>query len=523
MPAEALRAYVEELLELRGLPGLSLAITDRDGIVASESFGYADLPARTPVAPTTLFEIGSIGKTFTSVALLQLREEGLVDLDGPVTAYLPWFEVRSEHEPITLHHLLTHTAGIVEGPDLSSDSRFDVWALRESETGPPPGVHFHYSNVGYRILGCVLEDVTGKPYAEIVRERILDPLGLAAAEPVITSETRKRLAVGYERWYDDRPPRRRDPMVPAPWVETTTGDGAQAMTAEDLAAFLRAFLNEGKPLLSAESFELMSRPAVEIGDGWWYGYGLFVGTREGRNVFGHGGSMPGFGSAMDADSDAGMGAVVLVNGPDEGNLTEQVAHTAVDLYRGSRSGLELPDPLAVEKAEDFAGRYSGARDLTLAAEGGRLVLEHAETRVPLEPRGDGRFLVDHPDFARYLLVFERDGDAVARAWHGPDRYRREGAPERPGGEPPGVWSAYTGHYLAYNPWLSNFRVLLRGDRLVLAWPWGPEDALAPLEDGSFRVGKEDWSPERLRFDAIVDGAALRANLSGCDYYRVTAP
>jgi D-alanyl-D-alanine carboxypeptidase len=523
MPAEALRDYVGELLELRGFPGLSLAITDRGGIVASESVGYADLAARRPVAPTTLFEIGSIGKAFTSLALLQLREEGHVDLDAPVTSYLQWFEVRSEFEPITLHHLLTHTAGIVRGPDLSSDSRFDVWALRESETGAPPGEHFHYSNVGYRVLGCVLEDLTAKGYAQMIRERILDPLGLAAAEPVITSETRKRLAVGYQRWYDDRPARRQDPMVPAPWVETTTADGALAMTAEDLAAFLRVLLDKGDPLVAAESFELMASPVIECGDGWSYGYGLMVGVQEGRGLIGHGGSMPGFSSTMLGDRTAGLGVAVLVNGPDEGNLTEEVAHVALELYRGSKSRPELPDPLVVKNGADFAGSYSGARDLTLVAEGERLVLEHAVGRVTLEPRGDDRFLVDHPDLSLYLLVFERENGAVLEARHGPVVYRREGAPEASWREPPPEWSAYTGHYLAYNPWLSNFRVLLRRDRLVLAWPWGPEDALAPREDGSFRVGEEKWSPERLRFDAIVDGAALRANLSGCDYYRVTAP
>ena len=314
-------------------------------------------------------------------------------------------------------------------------------------------------------------------------------------------------------------------MVPAPWIETTTGDGAQAMTAEDLASFLRVFLNQGEPLLSAESFELMSRPAAEIGDGWSYGYGLFVGRREGRRFVGHGGSMPGFGSAMDADLDAGLGAVVLVNGPDEGDLTEAVAHVALDLYRGSGSRPELPDPLAVENADAFAGRYSGAGDLTLAAEGRRLVLEHGGRRVPLEPRGEDRFLIDDPEFALHFLVFEREGDKVARAWHGGDLFRREGAPEPSVAGPPPAWRAYTGHYLAYNPWLSNFRVVLRGDRLVLVWPWAwsPEEALAPLDDGSFRVGEEEWSPERLRFDAILDGAALRANYSGCDYYRVTAP
>jgi CubicO group peptidase (beta-lactamase class C family) len=523
VPIEDLRAYVSERLELQAFPGLSLAITDRHGILASESFGYADLAARQPVAPTTLFEIGSIGKTFTSVALLQLREEGLIDLDAPVTRYLPWFEVRSEHDPITLHHLLTHTAGIVTGPDLSSDSRFDVWALRESETGSPPGKRFHYSNVGYRVIGCVLEDVTGKPYAEIVGERILEPLGLDAAEAAITSETRKRLAVGYERWYDDRPARRRDPFVPAPWVETGTADGAQATTAEDLAAFLRVFLNEGEPLLSAESFGLMGRPVTARNNDWSYGYGLMVGKQDGRSLVGHGGSMPGFSSTMLGDLTAGIGVAVLVNGPDEGDLTEEVARVALDLYRDSKRPPELPDLLAVENAADFAGSYSGARELTLVADGGRLALEHAGARVPLEPRGDDRFLVDHPDFALYLLVFERVNGAVVAAWHGEDVYRREDLVAPPSDEPPPEWRAYTGHYLAYNPWLSNFRILLRRDRLVLAWPWGPQDALAPLDGGSFRVGEEEWSPERLGFDAVVDGKALRANLSGCDYYRVTAP
>jgi hypothetical protein len=88
--------------------------------------------------------------------------------------------------------------------------------------------------------------------------------------------------------------------------------------------------------------------------------------------------------------------------------------------------------------------------------------------------------------------------------------------------PPREWLAYAGHYRAYNPWLPTFRAVLQGDVLILDWPsWGPFDELAPLDDGSFRVGAEEWSPERVRFDAIVDGKALRANLAGCgEYYRL---
>ncbi|MGH2452117.1 MAG: serine hydrolase domain-containing protein, partial [Candidatus Limnocylindria bacterium] len=91
MPFRALRGFVEELLAVRPLPGLSLAVTDRDRVLATATFGHADLAARRPVAPETVFELGSIGKTFTAVLLLQLRDEGLIDLQASVARYLPWF------------------------------------------------------------------------------------------------------------------------------------------------------------------------------------------------------------------------------------------------------------------------------------------------------------------------------------------------------------------------------------------------------------------------------------------------
>jgi CubicO group peptidase (beta-lactamase class C family) len=519
---DALRAYVEELLAVRGLPGVSLAITDREGLASTETFGHANLDAGTPVSRETYFEIGSIGKTFTAVVLLQLREEGLVDLNEPVARYLPWFEVRSEYEPITLHHLLTHTGGVITGDALSGDSRFDVWALRETETGFPPGARFHYSNVGYRALGYVIEELTGKPYADVLQERILEPLDLRATDPALTNETRRRLAVGYERWYDDRPPRRSDPWVPAPWVDTATGDGSLASTAEDLAGFLRALLNRGGGVLATESFGLLAQPVIESGDGWSYGYGLEVREIDGRPQLRHGGSMPGFGSTMLGDLNAGLGVAVLVNGTDEGDLTHEVAAAALALHRDGASPPPPADPLVSERASEYEGTFvADDRRLALRADGERLLLASAD-RVVLEPRGEDRFFVDHLDFARFLLRFRRQDGSVVQATHGSTVYTREGSAERLDPKPPREWLAYAGNYRAYNPWLPTFRAVLQGDELILDWPsWGPFDELTPLENGSFRVGAEEWSPERVRFDAIVDGKALRANLAGCgEYYRL---
>jgi CubicO group peptidase (beta-lactamase class C family) len=198
-PPEGLEAWLAGLLERRGLPGIALAVTDRDRLLSFQSAGWADLGRRRPIDEGTLFELGSIGKTFTALLVLELAKEGVIDLEAPVATYLPWFEVRSEYDPIAVRHLLTHSAGIIRGSDVTADSRFDVWALRETETGFAPGERYYYSNVGFRVLGCALEEVTGAPYRDLLRTRVLEPLGLSSSEPAITTEIRGRLAIGYDR------------------------------------------------------------------------------------------------------------------------------------------------------------------------------------------------------------------------------------------------------------------------------------------------------------------------------------
>jgi hypothetical protein len=299
--------------------------------------------------------------------------------------------------------------------------------------------------------------------------------------------------------------------VPAPWLETGTADGSQAGTVDDLAAFLRALLNRGQGLLSPASYELMTTPAIEADGGWWYGCGLELRGTEIR----HGGSMPGFGATMLGDLDSGLGVAVAVNATDEQDLTETIAEALLALFRDGAAP-RAPDPLAVEDAGDYAGTYEG--------EGGRLVVTDGGNRLlldgePMEPRGTDRFFAERPDRPLWHLRFLREADRIVAAAFGGDVYRREGAPSRASPAAPDEWDAYPGHYRAYNPWYSNFRVVLRAGELVLVFPWGAELHLVPLPDGGFRAG-EEWSPERVRFDAIADGRALRLDLAGEAYYRV---
>ncbi len=173
--------FIEQKIKVTNVPGMAVAVTDREKLLRVSTYGFADVAAQTPVTPGMLFEIGSIGKSFTSIALLQLREEGRLDgstvseatlakvLHEPVTRYLPWFEVQSEYEPITLHHLMSHTAGITMGSEFPGEARYEVWALRETEATAPPGTYYHYSDAGYKTLGVVLEELLGQPYGDIIQ------------------------------------------------------------------------------------------------------------------------------------------------------------------------------------------------------------------------------------------------------------------------------------------------------------------------------------------------------------------
>jgi CubicO group peptidase (beta-lactamase class C family) len=418
--ADLLDAYIERQMHADGTPGAAVALTDRERLLRVATYGFADMAAETPIAPGALFPLGSIGKVFTAVAILQLYEAGALDLHAPVDRYLPWFHVGGAFAPVTPHHLLSHSAGIVAGMDTAPDAASEVWALRELASGSAPGEHFHYSNVGYKVLGLIVEQLTDEPYGDVIRRRIMMPLGMQASEPVLTHAIRPNLAVGYTPLHDDRPPYRDDPLVPAPWVETATGDGCLAAPATDVASFLRMLLNRGSGpngrLLAADSFAQMTTPVVEAW-GVEHGYGLFIDRVDGRTEIDRPGFVPGYGAWMRGNLDDGIGVVVLMNGP---GSPFTIAGYALELLRAAQSGLRpppappVPEATAVPEAAAYAGIYCASGDageaipiLEILAEEDSLVLRVDGDSVRLAPCGEDVFAVPHPAFARFRLRFGR--------------------------------------------------------------------------------------------------------------------
>ena len=531
---DKLDIYFSNKMDTDRLPGMSLAVTDKDSTVHVSTLGLADVSSEAPVDEDTLFQIGSISKSFAAIALLQLCERGKVQLNAPVGEYLPWFEVKSRYGAITLHHLLTHTAGIPMGSEATIAGETEVWELHNLEAGAPPGEFFHYSNTGYKAIGLVIEAVTGRSCVEVIRDGILKPLGMSRTYAALTNDIREKTAVGYTAMFDDRPACRSAPLAPAPWFEGNTADGCISSVPDDMAAYVRMLLRRGDGpdgrIITEESFDLLTRRYIKPDDsfhGEYYGYGLNVEDWEGHLLLWHTGGMVGFTSAMLADVDLGIGMIVMTNCIAE---PESIARHAVSTVRAAAEGKTLPEAVLQRHAfvpkdpAAFVGTYSGpGGSIEVSTSDGFLLANVDGNPLVLEGIREDSFVFDHESFGLFPLRFVRDGGQLTGIAHGPDAYHLEPrVPADRSEQPPPAWEAFLGHYRSHNPWLTNFRIVEREGALFLIDP-SNEEPLTQLPDGSFRVGSDPRSPERIRFDVMIGGKTFFAYLSGGSYQRTFTP
>ena len=352
------------------------------------------------------------------------------------------------------------------------------------------------------------------------------------------------MAVGYAPMFDDRPFPLRGTLAEAPWVEFGEGAGSVSSTATDMGTYLTMLINRGAVrgtsptmregskrarIISEETFKSITSPVIKApfrGEDASYAYGLWVSEIEGRTLLRHTGGMVAFSSAMHVDVTSGIGAFASVNANLAGYRPNVVAKYALDLLRATIEGGKLPTPPSttttpelVPNAKDFAGRFTsadGAR-MVLFPLGGKLRLAIGDT-VALESAGPNRFFVKHPDFELFLLEFGRDHNAVVEAFHGPRWFTNDRYAGPRTFEYPKEWDAFAGHYRNDSPWFGSTRIFVRKGMLT-----AEGTPLAPLGDGVFRAGAEEWSPERISFGPVVNGRATRMKFSGVEFYRTFTP
>ncbi|AQT81098.1 hypothetical protein B1R94_20315 [Mycolicibacterium litorale] len=548
--SDTARTVVSTIAERWAVPGGVVVAVDRHREVFTHRFGHADVSARIPVGPQHLFEIGSISKVFNSIGILQLVRRGLIRLDDPIGAVLEWLPEPLRAAEITIERLLTHTAGLVAGVEALPDEFGQVAAFTGAVSTAHPGTFFHYSNLGFLLLGLAASEVCGRRIVDLVREDVLAPLGMTSTITCVTHADYPSLARGYQALHDDQPWTPGDPLVQAPWLEVAGADGNIAATAADLAIFARMLLGRGSlgdtTILQPTEFETMigstatdgedvlALPGVPATDTSRYGLGVNVERVAGRTVLTHGGGMVGYASFLLADLDDGLGVCVLTNANGDSPVAEAIARSVAAELK-SPGSVDIPGltpqwwPAEVEDrgyVGEFVDGTAESEELQLirvsVEERGpdrvRLTIEFADRREPLLRTWTRGAVVKTAELAKFSLTFRDD------AWHwGPRTFTRAGTavPAVPAAE---ELEVFCGHYRAYTPWFTNFRVILRQGRLFLIAPGGVEaptdDAeLVPLGGRTFRIGADPRMPERITFGPPIGGTTPWVQRDGCQYSR----
>jgi CubicO group peptidase (beta-lactamase class C family) len=346
--------FVRGEMAAQRIPGLALGIVEGDRIAYVRGFGTADDAGR-EVTPQTPFIIGSVSKSFTALAVMQLVEANKIELDAPVQRFLPWFRVADEQASavITVRHLLNHTSGLstktgrtFQGNGDTSDTALEqaVRKLNSAALTAPVGSKHQYSTINYSVLGLIVQTVAGESYERYVQTRILDPLQMrhsytseAAAEP-------QGLATGHNYWFGR--PRAAD----LPYNRGLVPAGYLISSAEDMAHYLISQLNggryEGTSVLSPDGIVELHRPAVQTPEAnTSYGMGWFAGPINDIPAIHHQGETFNFHANVVLIPQSRRGVVVLMNAENSLDLfTNGRMATIADGVTSLLEGRQPPSP-----------------------------------------------------------------------------------------------------------------------------------------------------------------------------------
>ena len=399
-----LRERFPELLAEHRVPGAAIAVL-ADGEVTDFAAGVLSKATGVDATPDSVFQIGSITKVWTTTLIMQLVDEGKLDLDAPVRAVLPEFRLADESAAatITARQLLSHTAGF-EGDIFTDTGRGDdcvekyIATLNEVPQLFPPGEMFSYNNAGFCVLGRIVEVLRGLQFDECVRRYVVGPLGLKHVANGAEEAILFRAAVGHLS-----PDPQVDPQPAPVWclARSTAPAGAMlAMRPRDLVAFARMHMDggvaaDGQAVLSAASVEAMRQPHVELprlglmGTSWGLGWEIY--EWPGGTVLGHDGGTIGQAAFLRVVPERGVAIALLTNGGNPIALyTEVFGHLLREL-----AAIEMPPlpTLPAEPATVDVSRYLGTYlsevgELTVSQDGdGRLWLDQVPKGVLAEIGG----------------------------------------------------------------------------------------------------------------------------------------
>ncbi len=522
------------------IPAMSIALVRGSDVLWSQGFGHADIANRQAATGDTGYRAGSLAKPLTAIAVMQLAQQGLIDIDQPLAAYLPAFSIRSRFdtsaEPITVRSVLSHHSGLPTdlNKGMWTDQSFTAVAtkLKDEYACFPPNLVFSYSNVGYTLLGHLVQQVSGMPYDQYMEQRILRPLGMTRSAFRSRNEAGGDVAKGYRDGREMALPPMRD--LPAAGLSTS---------ATDLGRFMQAMLTnrttDGQVFIKPGTLREILEPQnkdVALDLGMMVGLGWFLENDSipgGGIVVRHGGTTLGFSAEAILLPERGLGVAVLSNGDGSRDLTAQLAEeilartlavrpapVAAERFASAvekRRGDFRPAELAGNYATDFGLISIRPKDAKLCAcivdktfdlipyPNGWFGLDRGATRSltpSLRPLADLRFQTQRIG-GRDVVVAQKGGEKILLG---------EKVPAAP---VPEVWRKRVGTYRILNPDrgfpLTELQVKLRDGQLCMSYklpllsPNTIQVPLQPISDTeAIILGLGRMRGETLQA-AIVDG------------------
>ena len=517
---EALRPFIQREMAEKELPALSIALIDDQQTVWAEGFGFADPQTKKPATAETVYRIGSVSKLFTDIGIMQLVERGGLNLDAPVTDYLPEFHPKNPFgAPITLRQMMAHRSGLLREPPVGNyfettepSLAATVRSLNDTELVYAPGTHTKYSNAAIAVVGYVLETRSHQPFATYLKHAVLEPLAMRhssfAPEPAIT----QNLATA-EMWsYDGRKfaaPTFQIGMSPA---------GSMYSTVADLARFASVLLAQGKTangyILKPETLEQMWSPQFPNAGGRNFGLGFALGNLDGHRLIGHGGAIYGFATTLDVLPEDKLGVAVVATKDVANAVTERIGAEALRLVLARRAGqpMTLPpatSPIPRELGRTVAGRYGeGADAVDLTYLDGKLSLLRATGGEQLELRRLG----DHLVFDGMLGYGPVDLDSI----HVGDTSLRPRQQEKSAGVP-NAWKGLLGEY----GWDHDILYVFEKDgRLTVLIECVEFDPLTQVSENVFNFPSRGlYEGEKAIFTRDATGQATQVKVSGVVFKR----
>jgi CubicO group peptidase (beta-lactamase class C family)/D-alanyl-D-alanine dipeptidase len=516
---EKLKAAVRHEVEQKQLPAFSISLVDQDQVIWADGFGFQDAEKSIPATKETVYRVGSVSKLFTDIAVMQLVEQGQLDLDAPIQQYLPDFTPQNPFGvPLTLRQMMSHQSGLVrESPvghyfDPNEPSlAATVASLNTTSLVYKPETKTKYSNAAIAVVGAVLEKHIHVSHPERVRQNILDPLDMHSSSFVIAPFMEPKLATGWMRTYDGR-------RFEAPKFLLGTGPaGNMYSNVLDLSKFISCLFREGRTesgrILEPQSLNLMTTPIKGAsGKPQGFGLGFHVQQFDGYSKIGHGGAVYGFSTQLEALPERQLGVAAATSLDGANGVVGRLADYALRLMLATQDGKPLPDyrttiPLPAERVKDLVGKYrevDGEQIVKISEINGRVYLQYGSYRHELRAAADDGTIITDDEIGFNMPVTRKGANKLEIG-----KKTLERAPDEPPSDIPDRWRGLIGEY----GWDHNTLYILEDEgKLYALIEWFYYYPLKEISDNEFEFPDFGlYHGERLKFTRDQLGTATEVN------------